>query len=96
MNERQTPEEAAAQVAREVGRELKADELQPGKIIVTCLDDKPNMFFTAWVAGVGPRDIVWLHAGRINVTLGLFKQPDGTLKDDSGRTIRMFEYLGAE
>lgn len=93
MNE---PEEAAAQVAREVGRELKADELQPGKIIVTNPSDQPHMFFTARVMGIGPREIVWLHAGKIDVTLGLLKQPNGTLKDDSGRTIRMFEYLGAE
>lgn len=79
----------------EIGRELKAGELKPKQIVWTNPEHRPEIFASLWVTEVST-SMVWLYAGE-NPTvkhLGLFVQPDGSLKDDGGRTIRIFEYLG--
>lgn len=90
-------EETEAQVAREVGRELRAYDLQPRTIVVTNPEHRPGMFLTMWVTDITD-SMVWLLAAASEpaIHLGLFRQADGTLKDDAGRAIRIFEYLGKE
>ena len=79
----------------EVGRELKADELKAKTIVVIRAEHRPDIAVTMWVKEVGD-SIVWLYAGSGNVHrhLGLFRQLDGTLRDDAGRMIHVYEYLG--
>lgn len=77
----------------EIGRELKADELRPGTIVFTNPEHRPHVFLTMWVDIVSDA-MVWFYAGVTKVHLGLFRHPDGTLRDDAGREIRIFEYLG--
>jgi hypothetical protein len=81
----------------EIGRELKTGDLMPEMVIWTNPEHRPDVFASLWVAEVSA-SMVWLYAGASNppISLGLFRQPDGTVKDDGGRTIRLFEYLGSD
>lgn len=80
----------------ELGRALKADELEPGKIVCTNSERWPNSFFTFWVERVDER-MVWILSampGKDELHIGLFRQDDGSLKDGGDKTVRIFEYLG--
>jgi hypothetical protein len=77
----------------EVGRELRIDELKPETIVVLCKEGRPAI--TIWVSRVGT-DYVMFYAGEINLTLIAHLREDGTLADDSGIHLRVFEYLGDE
>jgi hypothetical protein len=81
--------------ANEIGRPLRADELKPETLVWTNPEHRPDVFASLWVEKVSDA-MVWLYAGASvpPMHLGLFRQPDGSLKDDGGRTIRIFEYLG--
>jgi hypothetical protein len=81
--------------ANQIGRPLKADELKPEMLVWTNPEHRPSLYASLWVEKVSDA-MVWLYAGASvsPMYLGLFRQPDGSLKDDGGRTIRIFEYLG--
>lgn len=75
----------------EMGRELRIDELKPKTVVVLCKEGRPAI--TIWVSRVG-MDYVMFYAGQINLTLIAHLREDGTLADDSGMRLRVFEYLG--
>ena len=79
----------------EIGAELKSDQLEPGTIVVTSPEHRPELFATMWVDRVD-KALVWLRCDRPNgqIHLGLLRQADGSLKDDGGRQIKIFRYLG--
>lgn len=77
----------------EVGRELRIDELKPRMIVVMCKEGRPCI--TIWVLRVG-MDYATFYAGEINLVLIARLREDGTLADDSGLRVRVFEYLGEE
>lgn len=74
---------------RECGRELKADELEPRTVVVIGPEDRDMM--TVWVLNVYPR-YVEFRAGDAGVDIRFFRQPDGTLRDDSGKQIHVYEW----
>jgi hypothetical protein len=77
----------------EVGRELQLDELHRTSIIV--LQKEGQSFgITMWVALVG-QDFVAFYSGSLNITFIGHIREDGTLGDDKGGRIRVFEYIGA-
>lgn len=75
----------------EIGRELRVDELKPKMIVVLVKAGRPAI--TIWVANIG-QDFVAFYAGEIKTTLIAYLREDGTLADDSGIQLRVFEYLG--
>jgi hypothetical protein len=75
----------------EVGRELRVDELKPKMIVILVKAGRPAI--TIWVSQMG-QDFVVFYAGAINLTLIAYLREDGTLADDSGMQLRVFEYLG--
>jgi len=76
----------------EIGRELQLNELTRKSIIVLRKDSQP-FGVTMWVALVG-MDYVAFYSGSLNVTFIGYIREDGTLGDDKGQRIRVFEYLG--
>jgi hypothetical protein len=77
----------------EIGRELKVEDLKPPQVIVIAPPGGGNLRVTMWVTEVTP-DLVFCESGELNWTAISFRKPDGTMVDDRGRTVRMFEYLG--
>ena len=75
----------------EVGRELRIDELKRETVVVLVKAGRPAI--TIWVATVG-QDFVAFYAGEISTMLIAYLREDGTLADDSGIRMRVFEYLG--
>lgn len=80
------------QPKQEVGRELNAKELTPKKIVVIQPPGR-NQFLTMWVDLVTP-ELVSFYAGVMKWTVINFVRPDGTICDDQGRQVHVFEYLG--
>jgi hypothetical protein len=76
----------------EIGRELQIDELHRASIIVLRKDHQP-FGVTMWVAIVG-QDFVAFYSGSLNVTFIGHIREDGTLGDEKGERIRVYEYLG--
>lgn len=78
----------------EVGRELKVADLKPEAIVVIAPPGRDDLLITMWVAEVRDNLVVFrsgeLNWHVINLVLG-----DGTIVDDQGRPVRVFEYLGA-
>lgn len=79
-------------ISDEVGRELKAHELVPRTVVVVKPPDR-SVFVTFWVTRVEP-DYVAFYSDDLRWTVLNFVQPDGTITDDRGRQVRVFEYLG--
>lgn len=78
--------------ANEIGRELKASELKPRTVAVIAPPGK-DMMVTMWVRTVDT-EIVTFYAGELSWTVVNFVQPDGSIHDDLGRVVRVYEYLG--
>lgn len=76
----------------EMGRELLAGELATKTVVVVGREDRPHRI-TVWVGEVG-EDFVAFYAGEIRVALVAFRRDDGTLIDDTGLRIHVWEYLG--
>jgi hypothetical protein len=76
----------------EMGRELLASELVVETVVVVGRADRPHCF-TVWVKSLG-EDFVAFLAGDINMIFVAFRRDDGTLIDDSGARIHVWEYLG--
>jgi hypothetical protein len=79
----------------EVGRELRADELKERTIVWLCREEHRYDMATMWVRNVNSAAITFLVAAlKPPITLVLFRLPDGTLIDDSGKRMFVYEYLG--
>lgn len=76
----------------EVGRELSADELEPMQVVVIQLPNR-NLDVTVWVKHVEDTLVVF-YAGEINLHFLGFRLLDGSMVDDRGRLLHVFEYLG--
>ena len=77
----------------EVGRELEVDELRENTIVFTNPSHMPKVFASVWVEKI-TADMIFFYAGELKLTLCVFRQPDGTLKDGFDHQIHVFEYLG--
>jgi hypothetical protein len=77
----------------EVGRELKASELNPGTVVIVAPSCHPGAMLTVWVKAVDSKLVVF-YAGELNLHIINFVQPDGSIQDDHGTVIRVYEYLG--
>lgn len=76
----------------EMGRQLTVQELVPRMVVIighaTC-----RAWVTAWVVRVG-LDYIAFMMGELNTTFIARLDEDGKLRDDSGKEILVFEYLG--
>lgn len=78
----------------EIGRELLAPDLASRlKTVVMLQGEGASFYASVWLLGVS-ETLARFYAGEMRMTLLLFIQPDGTLRDDSGRQIHVFEFLG--
>lgn len=75
----------------EIGRKLLAHELKTKTVVVLYRPSGPHV--TAWVRGMSSR-LVHFYMGVSNVHLLLTPQNDGTLADDTGKEVEVYEYLG--
>jgi hypothetical protein len=78
--------------SHEVGRELLAHELTVKTVVVIGRDDRPFLV-TTWVRTIGEDFVEFFH-GEVNTAFLVCRQGDGTLTDDTGRRIHVWEYLG--
>jgi hypothetical protein len=81
-----------AATKNEIGRELQLNELHRASIVVLHKNGQP-FGVTMWVAIVG-MDFVAFYSGALNVTWIGHLREDGTLSDEKGERIRVFEYIG--
>jgi hypothetical protein len=78
----------------EVGRELKAFDLRERTVVVV-LPPNQRIIFTVWVTFASTECVEFLAADLDpRWTVINFVQADGSLHDDQGRLVRVFEYLG--
>ena len=77
----------------EIGRELRAREMKENTVVILNAEHQPHIFMTTWVKQITP-GLVCFYSGVTRIYFIGRIQPDGTLKDDQGRTIKVFEYLG--
>lgn len=76
----------------ERGRKLLSHELVPRTVVLLHKVGR-NHIASMWVESVEP-ELVTFYAGVTQTVLILFRQPDGTVQDDTGTEIEMYEYLG--
>lgn len=76
-----------------IWRELSAAELVVETVVVIRREDH-SAAVTAWVSAVGS-DFVAFSMGVTRTTFLAHLREDGTLADDTGRRILVWEYLGA-
>jgi hypothetical protein len=76
----------------EMGRELLAHELVEKTVVVVGREDRPHAI-TCWVELVDIQ-MVLFRANEIQLTLITLRRPDGTLADDTGKRILVWEFLG--
>jgi hypothetical protein len=79
-------------LSAEMGRELRASELKE-KTVVLIGHDTCKAYATVWVEMVDKRFVAF-RMGELNTTFFAFRNPDDTLRDDSGKHIRVYEFLG--
>lgn len=79
-------------LVNEIGRELKASELVPATV-VAIQPPEQDAYLTFWVSEV-TADTAMFFAGVANWYVLNFVRPDGTIWDDKGRQVHVFEYLG--
>jgi len=77
----------------EIGRELQLNELQRKTIVILQRDGEFGI--TMWVSFVG-QEVVAFYSGRLNVLVVANIYEDGSIRDDKGKRIRVFEYLGEQ
>jgi hypothetical protein len=78
--------------SEEMGRELRADELVVATVVVIAREDRP-VAVTTWVREIGDDFVVFYH-GEVKTAFIVMRNPDGTLSDDTGQRIHVWEYLG--
>ncbi len=77
----------------EIGRELTVDELRPPQVVVIAPPGHGDLRITMWVRTVTDKHVV-CFSGELNWAVMSFRKPDGSMVDDQGRTVRIFEYRG--
>lgn len=80
------------QMNSEIGRELKASDLVPHKVVVVQPPEQ-NIYATFWVEEVTADSVVFYASARNWIVMN-FVRPDGTIWDDKDRQVHVFEYLG--
>jgi hypothetical protein len=70
---------------------MAVDELMLKTVYILTKEGRPAATF--WFVGF-QGDVALFYAGIAGTTLALHLREDGTLADDSGMRIRVFEYLG--
>jgi hypothetical protein len=82
-------------VNAEIGRELKASELRIHSVVVITPPGHPEIGMTMWVRSIEPDfKLVEFYSAVKKWSVINLIQPDDTIQDDQGRTVRVFEYLG--
>jgi hypothetical protein len=76
----------------EIGRELSAHDLVVKTVVVVTREDR-EWAYTAWVVHFD-KDWVMFEAGEIHTLLLVKRHPDGKMEDETGKRVRVFEYLG--
>jgi hypothetical protein len=78
-----------------VGKKLTASELKRQTVVVVRRDDRPYAA-TLWVETITPEFVVFL-AGEPDPKIHFVveRRADGTMADDTGTEIKVYEYLGA-
>jgi hypothetical protein len=76
----------------EMGRELLASELVIETVVVVGREDRPHCF-TVWVWWFDD-DFIAFKLREIDCVLIVYARDDGTLVDDTGSRIHVWEYLG--
>jgi len=74
----------------ECGKELLAHELIDKSVVIVGVDNRPQMF-TMWVSSITPTTVKF-WADEIHFGLLVFRRPDGTLQEESGRQVHVFEW----
>ena len=77
----------------EIGRELRVSELKPKTIVVL---ERPDVAaVTMWVMAVGPERVAfWAGANSMGFIARRVGPELEQITDDSGRMLRVYEYLG--
>lgn len=79
----------------EIGRELKAEELKPDTVVVVKTPGSGDILMTVWVRLVTTEHVLFMAAGTKPEMLVINRvRPDGTIVDDRGLQVHVFEYLG--
>lgn len=76
----------------EIGRELKASELTPRTVVVIVTPGR-GVMMTMWVLSLSEK-LVEFYSGELKWTVLNFIEPDGSIRDDQGRVVHVYEYLG--
>lgn len=76
----------------EVGNIIPHADLVP-KTVVVLSKRATGDAMTAWV-DVLAEDMVFFWVGNLHLTLGLFRDEDGSFRDNSGSAIDVQEFLG--
>jgi hypothetical protein len=80
----------------EIGRELLGEELILKTIVCIRRDDR-KIAMTMWVSIIERNVVVFLAgAPKPSVHFMTFRRPDGTLVDDTGKQVHVYQYLGKE
>ncbi len=78
----------------EIGRQLRADELREMTVVCLRREDR-DITATWWVESINSRAVVFLAGATWpRIHFMAFRQADGTLVDDTGKLMLVFEYLG--
>jgi hypothetical protein len=79
-------------VTEEVGRRLKASELQPRQIVVIAPPGRQELI-TMYVVEAR-HNLAVFYSGILKLHIVNIIGEDDELKDDQGRLVRVYEYLG--
>lgn len=80
------------QMEQEIGKELNARDLQPETVVVIRPPHAPG-YLTMWVRHVG-KTYITFYSGELHWEVMNFVRPDGSIFDDLGNQIHVYEYLG--
>lgn len=78
-----------------VGPEIPLDRLKSKlrQVVIVSVEGFPQLL-SFWLYEV-TADTVTFYSAELSWAVINFVKPDGTLRDDKGRRIRVFEYLGS-
>ena len=78
----------------EMGRQLRADELREKTVVVVRREDR-DLAATMWVEAVHDNAVVFLAGATWpRIHFMATRHEDGTLTDDTGKQVLVYEYLG--
>ena len=77
----------------EIGKQLTADDLKVQQIVVIEAPERNGVCMTMWVREVRANLVVF-YSGELDWYVINFVSNDGTIIDDQGREVKVYEYLG--